>query len=214
LTHNEEIGADATSLFNFLTGYSQQTEYHRLLVAPLNIRERFIDLVRREARHSLDGNKGRIIAKLNSLTDVQMINELYAASSAGVEIDLIVRGVCMLRPGVEGLSSNIRVTSIVGRFLEHSRIYYFANGGGETDEELYLGSADWMNRNLDRRVEVAVPILDPGIKRYLKDVVLDAYVRDNVNARILRPDGTYRRISNTGKEPFDSQMFFVGREPA
>jgi polyphosphate kinase len=212
LTANEEIGADATSLFNFLTGYSQQTEYTRLLVAPLNLRERLVDLVRREKRNKLKGIDARIIVKSNSLTDVELINELYEASKAGVEIDLIIRGICALRPGVKGLSENIRVRSVVGRFLEHSRIFYFANGGDPLTEEVYIGSADWMMRNLDRRVEVVVPIMDQSIKRYLRDVVLDVYLRDTCNARALRADGTYRKIGSNGTEPFDAQMFFVGED--
>ena len=212
LTADEEIGADATSLFNFLTGYSQQTKYHRFLVAPLNLRERLTELIRREKRNRLAGKDARIILKVNSLTDTELIEELYAASQAGVEIDLIVRGICSLRPGVKGLSSNIRVRSLVGRFLEHSRVMYFANGGEPDDSEVYIGSADWMQRNLDRRVEVVLPILDPELKAYLKDVYLDAYLRDNVNARTLRPDGTYRPLNGSGHtEPFDAQMFFVGR---
>ena len=212
LTADEEIGADATSLFNFLTGYSQQTKYHRFLVAPLNLRERLTDLIRREKRNRLAGKDARIILKVNSLTDSELIEELYAASQAGVEIDLIIRGICSLRPGVKGLSSNIRVRSLVGRFLEHSRVMYFANGGEPDDSEVYIGSADWMQRNLDRRVEVVLPILDPELKAYLKDVYLDAYLRDNVNARALRPDGTYRPLNGSGNtEPFDAQMFFVGR---
>ena len=210
LTADEEIGADATSLFNFLTGYSQQTTYHRLFVAPLNLREKLTELVRREKRNKLSGKDARIILKVNSITDTDLIDELYSASQAGVEIDLIVRGICSLRPGVKGLSSNIRVRSIVGRFLEHSRVMYFANGGDENDEELYIGSADWMQRNLDRRVEVVVPILSPDLKTFLKDVYLGSYLRDNVNARSLRPDGSYRKIP--GGEPFDAQMFFVGQD--
>ncbi|MEO6334588.1 MAG: RNA degradosome polyphosphate kinase, partial [Pyrinomonadaceae bacterium] len=210
LTSDAEIGEDATSLFNFLTGYSQQTKYHRLLVAPLNLREKLTDLIRREKRNKLAGKDARIILKLNSFTDTQLIEELYAASQAGVEIDLIVRGICSLRPGVKGLSSNIRVRSLVGRFLEHSRVMYFGNGGEEADEEVYISSADWMQRNLDRRVEVAVPILAPELKSFLKNVYLDAYLRDNVNARTLRPDGTYRKVA--GGEAFDAQMFFVGQD--
>jgi polyphosphate kinase len=210
LTADEEIGADASSLFNFLTGYSQQTKYNRMLVAPLNLRERLTELIRREKRNKLGGKAARIIVKVNSLTDTELIEELYAASQAGVEIDLIVRGICSLRPGVKGLSSNIRVRSVVGRFLEHSRVMYFANGGEEADEEVYIGSADWMQRNLDRRVEVVLPILDPSIKSYLKNIFLDAYLRDNVNARGLKPDGTYRKLP--GDVPFDSQMFFVGQD--
>jgi polyphosphate kinase len=206
LTADEDIGEDATSLFNFLTGYSQQDKYHRLLVAPLNLREKLTSLVRRECRNKLDGKPARMIIKMNSLTDEKMIAELYDASQAGVEIDLIVRGICALRPGVKGLSSNIRVRSLVGRFLEHSRIFYFANGG---DEEVYIGSADWMSRNLDRRVEVILPVVDPEIRSYIANEVLGLYLRDNCNARFLRPDGTYKKIS--GNEPFDAQAAFVGR---
>lgn len=209
ITADEEIGEDATSLFNFLTGYSQQDQYHRLLVAPLNLRERLIELIRRETQNKIDGKPARMIIKVNSLTDEQLIQELYDAAAAGVEIDLIVRGVCALRPGVKGLSSTIKVRSLVGRFLEHSRIFYFANGGGD-DEEVYIGSADWMSRNLDRRVEIVVPVLDPEIKLYLKEEVLDNYLRDNVNARMLRADGTYRKVSGT--EAFDAQMYFVGQD--
>ncbi|MGD9631307.1 MAG: polyphosphate kinase 1 [Pyrinomonadaceae bacterium] len=211
LTSDNAIGDDATSLFNFLTGYSQQTEYSRLLVAPVNLRDRFVELVRREAANKLAKKTAKIIVKTNSLTDVQLIEELYAASSKGVEIDLIIRGICALRPGVPGLSENIRVRSVVGRFLEHSRIFYFENAGQE--EEIYIGSADWMQRNLDRRVEVLLPILDADIRKYLKDEVLAAYLKDNVNARELRPDGTYRKIPvPKGSAPFDSQMEFVGRD--
>ena len=208
LTADEEIGADATSLFNFLTGYSQQTKYHRLLIAPLNLREKITELIRREKTNKHDGKTARIIVKVNSLTDELLIQELYDASQAGVEIDLIVRGVCSLRPGIKGLSANIRVRSIVGRFLEHSRIFYFCNGG---DEEIYLGSADWMSRNLDRRVEIVLPIIDPAIRDYIKTQILEAYLRDNVNARSLRPDGSYKKVAQTG-EPFDSQMSFVGQD--
>jgi polyphosphate kinase len=211
LTCDEEIGADVTDLFNFLTGYSQQSDYLQLLVAPINLREKLLALIRRETRNKLEGKKARIIVKINSLTDVQLIHALYEASQAGVEIDLIVRGICSLRPGVAGVSENIRVRSIVGRFLEHSRIFYFANGG---EESVYIGSADWMHRNLDRRVEVVAPIKDAGIRQYLKDVVLDAYLRDNVNARILNADGSYQKISENGSAPFSSQMFFVGQDTA
>jgi len=213
MTSDEELGADATNLFNFLTGYSQQNKYQRLLVAPINLREKFTQLIRREKKHATAGKAARIIAKFNSLTDVPLIEELYHASQAGVEIDLIVRGICMLRPGIPGLSDNIRVRSIIGRFLEHSRIFYFANGGTESSEEVYIGSADWMFRNLDRRVEVAMPILDPDIKRFIKDTLLDAYLRDTVNARMLLPDGTFKRLDG-GRDPFDAQMFFVGMDLA
>ncbi|HMJ08151.1 MAG TPA: hypothetical protein VK468_04045, partial [Pyrinomonadaceae bacterium] len=180
-----------------------------LLVAPLNLREKFVALIRREKKHKVAGKEARIILKFNSLTDMALIDELYAASQSGVEIDLIVRGICALRPGIKGLSPTITVRSVVGRFLEHSRIYYFANGGGGA-EEVYIGSADWMMRNLDRRVEVVLPIIDADIRRYLRHTVLDAYLRDNVNARLLRPDGTYRKVP--GSTPFDAQMYFVGRD--
>lgn len=212
LTSDEEIGADATSLFNFLTGYSQENKYRRLLVAPLNLRERFIQLIRRERKNKLAGKQARVIAKLNSLTDVALINELYQASQAGVEIDLIVRGICSLRPGIKGVSDNIRVRSIIGRFLEHSRVFYFANGGGEAHEEIFIGSADWMQRNLDRRVEVIVPILSPEIKKYLREELLGSYLQDNVNTRTLRADGSYKKLSADGGESFDSQMYFVGKD--
>ena len=206
-TADEEIGADATDLFNFLTGFSRQKEYRRLLVAPVNLREKMLGLVEREAEHARQGRPARIAVKINRLADTRMIRALYDASRAGVEIDLIVRGICMLRPGVEGLSETIRVRSIVGRFLEHSRVYYFQNGG---DEELYTGSADWMSRNFDRRVEVVAPVRDERLKRYLKEVVLDAYLRDNVKARALRPDGTYVRPPKApGEEEFNAQLYFL-----
>jgi len=211
MTSNEEFGADVTNLFNFLTGYSQQTKYQRLLVAPVNLREKFISLIRREKRHAEAGRGGRIISKFNSLTDVDVIDELYAASQAGAQIDLIVRGICMLRPEVPGLSENIRVRSIVGRFLEHSRVFYFGNGSKERSEEIYVGSSDWMSRNLDRRVEVAFPILDPEIKKFLKDTLLKTYLVDSVNARTLREDGTYHRV-DPGKERVDAQAHFVGMD--
>lgn len=210
LTADEEIGADATEFFNYLTGYSGQKEYRKLLVSPVNLREKLTDLIKRETAQAKFGNPARIVAKLNRLADASIIDALYEASQAGVSIDLIIRGICMLRPGVQGLSENIRVRSIVGRFLEHSRIMYFANGG---DEEVYVGSADWMVRNLNRRVEVVAPVEDPKLKNYLKDDVLEAYLRDNVNARALEPDGSYQRVQPAGNEkPFDSQMYFEGSD--
>lgn len=209
LTANDEIAADATSLFNFLTGYSQQDEYQCLLVAPLNLREKFMELIRRETANKKADKPARIIVKTNSLTDEEFIEELYAASSEGVDIDLIIRGVCALRPGVPGLSENIKVRSIVGRFLEHSRIFYFLNGD-ESSAELFIGSADWMHRNLDRRVEVAVPITDVEIRDYLRNEVLEAYLKDNVNSKMLRPDGTYRKVAAGNSALVDAQMKFVG----
>jgi polyphosphate kinase len=206
-TANEEIGADATELFNFLTGYSRQTEYRRLLVAPVNMRERVNALIDREIEHERAGRPARIIAKINSLTDTKVIRKLYEASQAGLQIDLLVRGVCSLRPGVPGLSDKIDVTSIVGRFLEHSRIIYFLNGG---EEDIYIGSADWMQRNLDRRVEILAPIEDPRLKRHLKDEVLGVCLRDNVKARRLLLNGTYQRvISPEGNERLHSQAYFM-----
>jgi polyphosphate kinase len=208
LTADKEIGEDATDLFNYLTGYSRKKEYLRLMVAPVNLREQMIALIDREREHHLAGRAARIVAKNNRIADVKVIRALYEASQAGVPIDLLVRGVCMLRPGVAGLSETIRVRSIVGRLLEHSRIYYFQNGG---DEEVYTGSADWMTRNLDRRVEVIAPVKDASLRRYLKDVVLDAYLRDNVKARELRPDGSYVRVRPApGEARFDSQSHFEG----
>lgn len=212
LTADQEIGNDATSLFNFLTGYSQQIEYSRLLVAPVNMRDALIELVRQESKAGRKRKNAHIILKLNSLTDVGMIEELYRASSFGVKIELIVRGICSLRPHVRGLSDNITVRSIVGRFLEHSRIYYFANGDGPGMEKIFISSADWMHRNIDRRVEVAVPVLDREIAGYLKNTVLAAYLDDNVNASTLRSDGTYRRVDAGSGEKMDSQMAFAGAD--
>ena len=210
LTSDAEIGADATDLFNFLTGYSFQDEFRSLLVAPVNLREKMIEMIRRETDNIKDGKEARIIVKINSLTDDKIIRELYRASRAGVKIDLIIRGICTLRPGIENLSENIRVISVVGRFLEHSRVYYFANGG---KEEIYIGSADWMHRNLDRRVEAVVPIKDEKLRQYLKEEVLAAYLQDNVNASILQSDGSYEKITiNEGEIEFDSQAYFVGQE--
>jgi polyphosphate kinase len=203
LTADREFGEDATNLFNYLTGYSRYSKYHCLLVAPVNLRERTLSLIGRETEHAKAGRPSAIIAKINSLTDLEFIRALYEASQAGVSVDLIVRGVCMLRPGVPGVSENIRVRSIVGRFLEHSRAFYFANDGRE---EVYLGSADWMNRNLDRRVEVVAPVKDQRLRRYLREVLLDAYLRDNVKARLLSADGTYTRPAPPqAGERFDCQ---------
>ena len=210
LTADDGIGADATGLFNFLTGYSQQNRYNRLIVAPLDLRERIVAMIRRERENKLAGKDAAIVMKLNSLADLEIVDELYAASTSGVEIDLIVRGTCVLRPGLEGLSPTIRVRSVVGRFLEHSRVFYFRNADGE--EEMFIGSADMMFRNLSRRVEVLAPITDPSIRAYLKDVLLDAYLRDTVNTKLLGSDGSYFRVPKN-EDVFDAQMFFVGRSP-
>jgi polyphosphate kinase len=206
-TSNDQIGADATDLFNHLTGFSRQHEFRRLIVAPKNMRNQVTKFIEREMEHQKEGRPARIIAKINSLTDTKIIRRLYEASQAGVKIDLMVRGVCSLRPGVPGLSENIDVTSIVGRFLEHSRIFYFANGG---DEEVYIGSADWMQRNLDRRVEVLVPIEDPRLRKHLKEEVLDIILRDNVKARRLAMNGNYVRVPcPSGNERIDTQSHFM-----
>ncbi|HVF28413.1 MAG TPA: polyphosphate kinase 1 [Pyrinomonadaceae bacterium] len=205
-TADEEIGTDATNLFNYLTGYSRYEDYKRLLVAPINLRERMTGFIERETSHAEAGRPARIVAKINSLTDLRIVRALYAASQSGVKIDLIVRGVCVLRPGVPGLSENISVRSIVGRFLEHSRVFYFANDG---NEEVYIGSADWMSRNLDRRVEVVVPVRNARLVGYLKDEILDTYLHDNVKARVLMPDGSYARVMATANEnAVHSQTYF------
>ncbi len=189
-TCDEQIGADATDLFNYLTGYSNKQDYRNLLVAPVNLRERMVALIEREADLQGKGEQGHLIFKINSLVDKGIIKALYQASMAGVKIDLIVRGMCCLRPGLQGISENIRVVSVVGRFLEHSRIYYFRNGG---KEEIYLGSADLMPRNINSRVEVLFPVEDQGLIRYLRDDVLAEHLADNVKARAMRPDGTFRK---------------------
>ena len=183
----EELGADLTDLFNYLTGYSRQQSYRKLLVAPVNLRDRMIALIRRETEHCQNGGSGRIVAKMNALVDPQIIATLYEASRAGVQIDLIVRGMCCLRPGLKEVSENIRIISIVGRFLEHSRIFYFHNQG---EEEIYIGSADWMSRNLDRRVEAITLVEDPDIVKDLAEI-LGVMLADNRQAWDLQPDGRY-----------------------
>ncbi|MDH6059693.1 polyphosphate kinase 1 [Chrysosporum bergii ANA360D] len=183
----EELAGDITDLFNFLTGYSRQKSYREVLVAPVNMRDRFLALIHREIENVQNGFSGRIVAKMNSLVDPQIISTLYEASRAGVQIDLIVRGICCLRPGLKDVSENIRVISIVGRFLEHSRIYYFHNN---EQEEIYIGSADWMRRNLDRRVEVVTPIKDPDIAKDLQEI-LGIMLADNRQAWELQTDGSY-----------------------
>lgn len=202
-TCDDEFGADATDLFNYLTGYSAKKDYRQFLVAPINLRAGLTALIQREIEHQQQGGQGHLIFKMNALIDKEMIRLLYQASQAGVRVDLLVRGMCCLRPGVSGLSENIRVISIVGRFLEHSRIYYFYNGGAE---QVYLGSADLMPRNLDRRVEILFPVRDPRLIRQLRDHILATYLADNVRARVMCPDGTYKRLTPPqGATPIDSQ---------
>jgi polyphosphate kinase len=205
LTCDDAIGEDATELFNFLTVYAERGELKKLLMAPVNLRVRLLEMIERETENARRGVPARIVAKLNRLADSEIVNALYSASQAGVSIDLVVRGICTLRPGIPGISENIRVRSIVGRLLEHSRVYYFENAG---DYEIYIGSSDLMPRNLDRRVEVLTPIDDPGIRRFLRDEYLADYLRDNTKSHELLADGSYRKIA-AGEEPaFSAQEQF------
>jgi len=215
-TANPEITRAVHDVFSFLTAYAENPSYDPLLVAPLDLAEKCIGLIDREAEHARQGREARIVAKMNALLDKNIIQALYRASQAGVEIDLIVRGICALRPGVRGVSDHIRVRSIVGRFLEHSRIYYFANGG---EEEIYIGSADWMPRNLYERVEVLVPLRDELLRQRVHHEILDAYLADNRKARILLKDTTYirawqtahgQRKAPTGAAVFSAQDFLIG----
>jgi len=208
-TCDDEIGADASDLFNYLTGYSLKTDYRKLLVAPINLRSRFEELIRQEIDHHKHGREGHIILKMNALVDPPIIRLLYQASQAGVRVDLIVRGICSLRPGVKGLSENIRVLSVVGRFLEHSRIYYFRNGG---DEKILMGSADIMPRNINQRVEVLFPISNPRMIRHIRDDILQAYLSDNTKARLMNTDGTYKRLKPADGQPdFNVQEWLIGQ---
>jgi polyphosphate kinase len=212
LTCDDEFGADATDLFNYLTGYSAKKDYKKLLVSPVNLRDRFESMIRREIALQNKGGKGHLIFKMNALVDPQVIRLLYQASQAGVKIDLLVRGICCLRPGVPGVSDNIQVISVVGRFLEHSRIYYFRNGG---DEEIYLGSADLMPRNINRRVEVLFPLEVPDLIRYVRDEILAIYLADTVKGRQMKNDGTYaRRTPPAGKRSLNSQEWLLKRAVA
>jgi polyphosphate kinase len=216
-TANPEITRAVHDVFSFLTAYAENPSYQPLLVAPLDLAENIGALIDREAEHARMGKGARIIAKMNALLDKTVVQALYRASQAGVEIDLIVRGICALRPGVRGVSDNIRVRSIVGRFLEHSRIFYFANGG---EEEIYMGSADWMPRNLYERVEVLVPLRDEMLRERVRHEILDAYLADNRKARILLKDATYiqawqpahgarNRRPPTGPAAFCAQNFLI-----
>ena len=225
-TANPEITRAVHDVFSFLTAYAENPSYDPLLVAPLDLAEKLQGLIDREIEHARQGREAHIIAKMNALLDKKIVEALYRASQAGVQIDLIVRGICALRPGVRGVSDNIRVRSIVGRFLEHSRIYYFGNGG---EEEIYIGSADWMPRNLYERVEVLVPLRDEVLRERVHREILDAYLADNRKARILLPDATYirawqpvhgkrNRRPPTGAAAFSAQDFLIavaeGKAPA
>jgi polyphosphate kinase len=206
------LAEDVSALFNVLTGYSVNSGYAKLLVSPAGIRAGIIERIEREIAHARAGRCGHVIFKINSLTDVPCIDALYRASAAGVKVDLIVRGACCLVPSVPGLSDHIRVISVVGRFLEHSRIYYYRNGG-DGQEEAWVGSADLMRRNLDHRVEVLFPVEDPTAKgRLIRDILLP-YLRDNVRARVQQPDGTYARLRPApGEAPFCVQEYFLPHE--
>jgi len=208
LTSDPQIGERVHMVFNYLTAHAEVDDYSPLLVAPLTMAESFLRLIRREQEHAQAGRPAHIVAKMNALLEPSIIQALYQASQAGVEIDLIIRGLCILRPGVKGLSERIRVRSIVGRFLEHSRIYHFANGG---TDEIYIGSADWMPRNLFERCEVVFPVRDPAALARIHEEILPAYMADTVKARLQQSDGIYVRASKLMKdaEPFSAQEFLM-----
>jgi polyphosphate kinase len=192
-----------SALFNALTGISKNEQYHELLVAPAQMRARLLDLINRETKHAGAGLPSGIRAKCNALTDAEVVRALYRASRAGVPIELVVRGVCVLRPGLKDVSETIRVRSIVGRFLEHSRVFVFENAGSR---EVYIGSTDWMSRNLDRRVEILAPVRDAGIAASLAGALFNLLLSDNTAARILHADGSYERLHPlAGEEPVNAQ---------
>jgi polyphosphate kinase len=206
-TCDQALGQDAANLLKYLTGELAEQKYQKALVAPFNLRQSLGALIHREMEHSRSGLPARLIFKVNSLTDIDVIKLLYEASQAGVQIDLFVRGMCCLRPGVEGLSENIRVTSIVGRYLEHSRIFYFFNGG---QEQIYLGSADLMERNMNRRVEFLFPLENPEHIRHVCEEILDVYLRDNQLAYALHADGSYEhKVPGKGERPVNVQNWLM-----
>ena len=204
LTCSEPIGEDATAVFNMLSGYSEPKNWNRLVLAPLWLRDTFMRLIRRETEHARNHEPARIVAKMNSLCDKEIIAALYEASAAGVEIDLIIRGICCLKTGIPGVSETIHVRSIVGNFMEHARIFYFRNGG---NEEFYMGSADWMPRNLDKRVEIMFPVEDPVLREKVRHI-LQVQLDDNVKAHILQPSGVYEKIDKRGKVLVNAQETF------
>ena len=204
LTCAELVGEDATAVFNMLSGYSEPLVWNKLSIAPLWLKDKFLYLIGREKKHAMEGRPAAIIAKMNSLCDRDIIAALYEASAAGVKIDLIVRGICCLKTGIPGVSENITVRSIVGNFLEHSRIFYFEN---DEKYEIYCGSADWMPRNLERRVEILFPVDRPELKEELLHI-LECQLKDNVKASVLQPDGSYEKIDKRGKVLFQSQEAF------
>ncbi len=209
MTCDPQIGADCTDLFNFLTGYSAKSSYRKLLVSPVTLRKGIELLIQREIDHQKSGRGGHLIFKMNALVDKKMIELLYQASQAGVKVQLLVRGICCLIPGIAGISDNITVTSIVGRFLEHSRIFYYRNGG---NEEVYLGSADLMPRNLNRRVEVDFPVQDKNLIRFVRDEILATNLKEQAKARHMNSEGKYVRDPNFDKKnAFNSQEVFLAR---
>ncbi|MCR5469158.1 MAG: polyphosphate kinase 1, partial [Lachnospiraceae bacterium] len=203
-TCSDVFGEDATAVFNMISGYSEPEAWNRLVVAPIWMRDKFIKLIEREEKAAKAGKKGHIVAKMNSLCDRDIIAALYKASVAGVKIELIVRGICCLRVGIPNISENISVRSIVGNFLEHSRIFYFYNNG---NEEIYMGSADWMPRNLDKRIEIVFPVTDERLKEKAKHI-LYMELEDNIKASVLKKDGTYEKADRRGKTPVNSQLAF------
>lgn len=209
-TCSEAIGEDATAVFNMLSGYSEPRSWNKLSVAPLWLKDRFLRLIDREKAYAQQGREAHIIAKMNSLCDKVIIESLYAASAAGVKIDLIIRGICCLKVGIPGVSENITVRSIVGNYLEHARIFYFENDG---KPEYYCASADWMPRNLDRRVEILFPVEKPCLQEKLQDI-LDCQLRDNVKASMLQPDGSYEKVDMRGREAFNAQLHFCHQAKA
>ena len=204
LTCSELIGEDATAVFNMLSGYSEPLFWNKLSLAPLWLKDKFLYLIEREKNYAKEGKKARIIAKMNSLCDKDIITALYEAAAAGVKIDLIVRGICCLKVAISGVSENITVRSIVGNFLEHSRIFYFEN---DENHEIYCGSADWMPRNLERRVEILFPIERPELKEKILHI-LQYQLQDNLKSHILQADGTYEKVDKRGKTLFGSQAAF------
>ena len=209
-TCKESIGEDATAVFNMLSGYSEPLAWNELVLAPYWLRDKFLRLIGREAKNARQGREARIVAKMNSLCDPGIIAALYEASASGVKIDLIVRGICCLRVGIPGVSENISVRSIVGNFLEHSRIFYFYNDG---NPEVFMGSADWMPRNLDRRVEIVFPVIEEELKEKALHI-LHVELEDNVKARVMQPDGTYEKLDKRGKVLINSQEQFCAEAKA
>lgn len=205
-TADDAIGTDATDLFNYLTGYSTQQEYRKLLVAPVSLRERLELMIKREIEYARAGKPARLIFKANALVDPRLIQLFYEASQAGVKVDLLVRGVCCLRPGLKKISENIRVISVIGRYLEHSRIYYFLNGGAE---EIYLGSADLMSRNLNRRVEIVFPIEDKDHIRHIRDDILEGALNKNARVRFMQSDGSYLKNQTKEEQTMDVQEWLM-----